>query len=251
MNVLNVKPKPGQGVYVYEFPVRAWHWTIAACIFTLFVSGYCIANPPQSLTGDPTRIFHFGHIIMTHYIAGMILAFAMVCRLIWAFFGNSVSREIFIVPIWRKSWWKGLEGDIKWYLFIKKTPDINMGHNPLAQAAMFFAVLCMFYMCFTGLGIYSSKGYSSFFGIFHFMENLTYNAGGNGIDLVLWHRMGMVFLVAFVIIHTYMVIREEIMGRTTMISSMVNGVRLVKATLMQDWLDLRSEEKIGDDKTKE
>ena len=178
---------------------------------------------------------------MTHYIAGMILAIAMLCRLVWAFFGNAVSRQIFIVPFWRKSWRDGFVGDIKWYLFINKKPDINMGHNPLAQAAMFLAVLCMFYMCFTGLGVYSAKGYSALSRSFHFMENLAYNLGGNGIDLVLWHRMGMIFLVAFVMIHVYMVIREEIMGRTTMISTMTNGVRMVKATLMQDWRDVRAE----------
>lgn len=241
MNVLNINPKPGQGVYVFEFPVRAWHWTIVACIFTLFATGFIIAHPPQSLTGDPTRLFYFGYILLTHYMAGLILVIAMVCRIIWAFFGNSVSRQVFILPVWDKKWWKGLGDDIKWYLFLKKSSGICMGHNPLAQAAMFFAVLAMLYMCFTGLGIFQAKGYSSFFHMFAFMENMAYDWGGNGIDLVLWHRMGMVFLVAFAMIHCYMVVREDIMGRTTIISTMVNGYRLVKATLIEDWRDVQEE----------
>lgn len=243
MNILKIRPKPGQGVYVYEFPVRIWHWTIVACIFTLFVTGHFIGKPPQSLTGDPTRLFYFGKLIMAHYIAAMILAIAMVCRIIWAFFGNPVSRQIFILKIWKKEWWVGLWHDIKWYLFIQKTPDLYMGHNPLAQAGMFVCVLGIIFMCLTGLGIYQAKGYSSFFHMFSFMEDFVYWCGGNVLDLVVWHRMGMVVMVAFVMIHVYMVIREEIMGRTTMISSMVNGVRLVKASMLEDWKDVQAEEK--------
>lgn len=241
-NILDIKPEPGQGVYVYEFPVRIWHWTIAACIFTLFVTGHFIGKPPQSLTGDPAKLFYFGYLVMTHYIAAMILCIAMLCRILWAFVGNSVSRQIFILPVWRKNWWQGIWGDIKWYAFISKSPDIRMGHNPLAQAGMFVCIVAIIWMCLTGLGIYQAKGYSQFFHTFGFMENIMYSLGGNGLDLVVWHRMGMVVLVAFVMIHLYMVIREEIMGRTTMISTMVNGIRLVKATPMQDMKDLRREE---------
>lgn len=241
--IADIKPEPGQGVYVYQFPVRLWHWTIAACIFTLFVTGYYIANPPHSTWGDATYLFSFGKIIRIHYTAGLILCVFMLWRCLFAIWGNSISREIFIVPVWRKSWWKGIWNNIKWYLFIKKTPDIDMGHDPLAQIAMFAAVLAMIFMCLTGLGIFQAKGYNSFFSLFGFVENAAYAAGGNGFNLVKWHYLGNVFLIAFVMIHVYMVIRADIMGRTTMISTMVNGERLVKATPKEDWLDLQAEEK--------
>lgn len=231
MNLLKLKiePKPGQGIYVYQFPVRAWHWTIFICIFVLFYTGGLIGNPPQSITGDPTYLFNFGYIIMAHYTAAFIFCIAMLCRIIWAFFGNAISREIFIPHIWQKSWWQGLINDIKWYLFIKKTPDFNLGHNPLAQIAMFFAVLAMIWMCLTGLGIYQAKGTtSSFFHLFSFMEEFAYWTGGNVIDLVVWHKLGRTFLVVFVIVHIYMVIREDIMGRSTMVTTMINGYRMVR-----------------------
>ncbi len=118
--------------------------------------------------------------------------------------------------------------DIRWYLFLKKTPDVHMGHNPLAQVGMALCVLAIIFMCLTGLGIYQAKGSASFFHLFGFMEALIYSLGGNGIDLLVCHRLGMVALAAFVMVHVYMVIREGIMGRTTMISAMVNGYRLVR-----------------------
>lgn len=242
INVINIRPRPGQGVYVFQFPVRAWHWTMAACIFIQFVTGYLICSPPKSIWGDATYLFNFGTIIRTHYICGMILCAFTLWRICFAFYGNSVSRQIFIPHIWEKRWWHDFWDAIKWYLFIKKKPDVGMGHNPLAQAAMFVAVMTVIFMCLSGLGIYQAKGYSPFFSIFSFMEDLAYSLGGNGFDLVLWHGMGMIILVAFVIIHFYMVIREDIMGRTTIISTMVTGTRLVKATPLEDWQALQKEQ---------
>lgn len=219
MTILNLKPRTAQAVYIYELPVRLWHWTMAACIFTLFVTGYYIEHPPFAI--------HMDTIIKVHYTAGLILCVAMACRLIWAFFGNVVSRQIFIVKIWEKSWWQGLWENLKWYAFCTDKPDVRLGHNPLAQVAMFFIVLVIFFMCFSGLGIYQAKMATPIIGRFHFMENFIYWAGGNDLDLVVLHRLGMSLIVCFVTIHVYMVIRESIMGRTTMIYTMVTGNRLV------------------------
>lgn len=220
MTILDLKPARAQAVYIYELPVRLWHWTMAACIFTLFVSGYYIEHPPFAID--------MPLVIKIHYTAGLILCVAMACRLLWAFFGNVVSRQIFIVKIWDKSWWQGLWDNLKWYAFCTKKPDVRLGHNPLAQVAMFFIVLVIFFMCFSGLGIYQAKMYSPpIISKFHFMEDWIYSLGGNDLDLVVMHRLGMVLILAFVMIHVYMVIRESIMGRTTMIYTMITGNRLV------------------------
>ena len=39
------------------------------------------------------------------------------------------------------------------------------------------------------------------------------------------HRLGMLLLITFVTVHLYMVIREEIIGKTTLVSSMFSGYR--------------------------
>jgi len=38
--------------YVYQLPVRVWHWITALCIPILAVTGYLIGRPPPSLSGD-------------------------------------------------------------------------------------------------------------------------------------------------------------------------------------------------------
>lgn len=238
MTILDLKPGIAQAVYVYELPVRLWHWTMAACIFTLFVSGYFIEHPSYAS--------NMALIVKTHYSAGLILCIAMACRLLWAFFGNVVSRQIFIVKIWQKSWWQGLWDNLKWYAFRTTKPDVRLGHNPLAQVAMFCIILVIFFMCFSGLGIYQAKMYSGpIINKFHFMEDFIYAMGGNGLDLVVLHRLGMILIVAFVMIHLYMVIRESIMGRTTMIYTMVTGNRLVMdKPAMTRWM-VRDAEKVN------
>ena len=40
-----------QSVYVYEAPVRLWHWVNAFAILALAITGYLIASPLPSFTG--------------------------------------------------------------------------------------------------------------------------------------------------------------------------------------------------------
>ncbi len=43
-----------------------------------------------------------------------------------------------------------------------------------------------------------------------------------------WHHLGMWVLVIFMIVHIYVAVREDIMSRQSIISSMISGERLFK-----------------------
>ena len=61
-------------VYVYEAPVRIWHWVNAAAIMVLCVSGYFIGSPPPSMQiGEAVQQFVFGYIRFAHFAAAQIL----------------------------------------------------------------------------------------------------------------------------------------------------------------------------------
>ena len=47
-------------VYVYEAPVRLWHWVNALAIVVLIVTGYLIASPPAVVAGRGERAFPDG-----------------------------------------------------------------------------------------------------------------------------------------------------------------------------------------------
>ena len=110
--------------------------------------------------------------------------------------------------------------------FLDKEPRVYVGHNPLAQAGMAVGMVFMLIIMLSGLGLYAqSAPQSPIFRPFLFMLDLMYWVGGNDQELRSLHRLGMLLLVTFVTVHIYMVIREEIMGKTTLVSTMISGFR--------------------------
>jgi Ni/Fe-hydrogenase 1 B-type cytochrome subunit len=142
-------------VYVYEAPVRLWHWINALAIVVLGVTGYFIAYPLPSLGGEASDHYLMGWIRFLHFSAAYVFAVGFIGRLYWALVGNHHARELFIVPVWSPQWWKGFIDELKWYAFLKKEPAKHEGHNPMAQFAMFFMfVLGSVLMIVTGFAMY-------------------------------------------------------------------------------------------------
>ena len=101
-------PKYQKAVYVFEAPVRIWHWVHALSIAVLCVTGYFIANPLPALQGEASDHFLMGTFREIHFIAAYVFAIAFAVRIYWAIVGNQYARELFILPIWKGAWWKGL-----------------------------------------------------------------------------------------------------------------------------------------------
>lgn len=218
-------------VYVYEAPVRLWHWTNALAITVLVVTGYLIGRPPPSMQiAEATHQFVFGYIRFAHFAAGMIMTVAFFGRIYWGFVGNHHARQLFYVPVWNKSWWREMIHELKWYAFIEKTPKKYVGHNPLAQIAMFlFMTVGITFMIVTGWALYAEgAGHGSFAdGVAGWLLGVV----GNSMVLHTIHRLGMWFILIFMIIHIYAAIREDIMSRQSMVSTMISGTRTFKDDL--------------------
>lgn len=215
-------------VYVYEAPVRIWHWTNALAIVVLMVTGYLIGAPlPTMGTGEAYDQFIFGYIRFAHFAAGMILTVGFFGRIYWAMVGNHHAKQLFYVPIWRASYWREVWFEIRWYLFLEKAPKKYVGHNPLAQLAMFcFMTLGLSFMILTGMALYAEgAGLGSFFDkAFGWVRYLV----GDSQTLHTIHHLGMWWIVIFMIIHIYVAIREDIMSRQSMVSTMISGHRTFK-----------------------
>lgn len=214
-------------VYVYEAPVRIWHWVNALCIFTLAVTGYLIGSPPPSVGGEASQHFLFGYIRLIHFAAGLIFAAAFIGRLYWAIVGNHHARQIFHVPIFTAHWWKEVLFELRWYLFLEKRPMKYEGHNPLAQFAMFLMlVVPSVIMIVTGLALYAEG-----LGIEHWLFDMfgwVFVVAGSSFTVHTVHHLGMWVILIFTMIHMYVAVREDIMSRQSIISTMVSGWRLFK-----------------------
>jgi Ni/Fe-hydrogenase 1 B-type cytochrome subunit len=51
---------------------------------------------------------------------------------------------------------------------------------------------------------------------------------GGSMAVHTWHHLGMWAILIFVIIHVYAAIREDIMSRQSMVSTMISGMRTFK-----------------------
>lgn len=214
-------------IYVYEAPVRLWHWLNALCIVVLAVTGYFIGSPPPSMPGEAIDSFLFGYIRFAHFAAGYVFAIAFLGRLYWALVGNHHAKQIFYIPVWKGEWWREMLYEIRWYMFMEKEPKKYEGHNPLAHAAMFFFItLASLFMIITGFAMYAEgTGQDSWqFAMFGWVIDLFSNTQ----NLHTWHHLVMWAIVIFIIVHVYAAIREDIMSRQSIVSTMISGERMFK-----------------------
>jgi Ni/Fe-hydrogenase 1 B-type cytochrome subunit len=204
-------------VYVWEAPVRLWHWVMMFAMFVLIGTGFLIGVPPPSI-----RFLHFA--------AGYVFAIMFVVRVYWAFVGNKYAREIFIVPysLVTAKFWKGLFNDVVFYLYITKEPGSYEGHNPLAAVAMFFMyVLGTVWMILSGFALYG-EGTGMQTWQYQWFTSWLQPLVGDSQALHTWHRFGMWYLIIFSMFHMYMVVRQDVFTRETIISTMINGWRVPK-----------------------
>jgi len=221
------RPDDVQRVYVYDAPVRLWHWVNAACIFVLFITGYFIGSPLPSVPGEASANFLMGYIRFAHFAAGQVLAVFFLLRIYWAFVGNPHARQIFYVPVWRVRFWKEWLHELAWYLFLVRRPLKYLGHNPLAQFTMFLMfVLPLVFMIITGFALYGEgAGIDS---AWYAMFGWVFAIWPNSQDVHTYHHLGMWVIVIFTMIHIYVAIREDIMSRQSIVSSMITGERLFR-----------------------
>lgn len=214
-------------IYVYEAPLRAWHWLNATAILLLCVTGWFIGTPPFSIAGEPSDTYLMGYVRFAHFAAGLSLAIGFLGRAIYAVFGNAYSRELFTLPVHSRQYWSDLRLVVAWYCFASPTTKRVVGHNALARFGMFFLFLlpCLF-MIVTGLSLYA-EGLGMGHPLYRLAERVLPALGGS-LQVHALHRTGMWILVCFVMIHVYVAIREELIGPQSMISTMISGWRMFK-----------------------
>ncbi|GAB4359229.1 MAG: Ni/Fe-hydrogenase, b-type cytochrome subunit [Gammaproteobacteria bacterium] len=214
-------------VYVYEAPVRLWHWINALSITVLAVTGYFIGSPLPSVPGEASASFLMGYLRFAHFAAGYVFAIGFLGRIYWAFVGNPHARELFYIPFWRGDYWRELLHEARWYFYMVGEPKKYLGHNPLGRFMMvhFFTATTLF-MILTGGALYAEgAGRESWQ---HALFGWVIDLSGNSQNLHTWHHVGLWVMVTFVIVHIYAAVREDILSRQSLISTMISGERMFK-----------------------
>ncbi len=218
-------------VYVWEFPVRMYHWINVLAIVALCITGYLIGNP----VGDPNAAeasfsFLFGTIRFIHFVAAFVFFFNFIFRLYWGFVGNKYARWYNFIP-YKKEQWKQIGEVLKvdiLQLVHKKIKDI--GHNSLAATTYFITFIAFVLQSLTGFGMYSAMSDSWFPKLFTWMLPLT---GGDLGARNLHHILMWVFIL-FAMIHIYLVFYHDYIERRGVTSSMIGGWKFIEEKVWEE-----------------
>ena len=207
-------------IYVWELPVRAFHWINGFCLLTLGLTGFLIGQPfSVSYAQEPSNQYIFGTIRFLHFGAGYLFLINMLVRTYWGFVGNRYANWKEFIPTskrWLTEVVETLKVDI---LQTKIEGKVAIGHNRLAGFIYFLTMFVFAFQALTGFALYASMspswvGKAAAWVVFPF---------GNDMAVRQWHHGMMWFYVLFSIVHIYLVFYHDyVEGRGTT-SSMVGG----------------------------
>ena len=212
-------------IYVWQFPVRLYHWVNGFCVFFLIITGYLIGNPLAiQYSTEAYQQYWFGTVRFIHFVTAFIFFFNHMVRIYWGFVGNKYSRWYNFIP-YKKSQWKEIIEVLKVDILQRDVKGkISIGHNSLAGLIYFLSFIVFLFQSFTGFALYSSMSSSFFPRLFSWVVPFM----GGDFAVRQWHHIGMWFFIVFAIIHIYLVFYHDyVEGRGTT-SSMVGGWKFEK-----------------------
>lgn len=210
-------------VYVWEWPVRLAHWLIVGATLVLVVTGIYIGNPFLPVAGEASRHFVMGTMKSIHFVAGLVFAVAVLCRLLWMFAGNPYARWRAFVPV-TKERLQGMLRTAAFYAFIRRDAPAYVGHNPLA--GILYALvygLCLLLIA-TGLALASAGAHvNSMLASFQFLIPL---CGGLQMARLL-HHVAMWLILGFAAHHVWSAFLIGTVERSSLIDSIFSGYKVV------------------------
>jgi Ni/Fe-hydrogenase 1 B-type cytochrome subunit len=212
-------------VYVWELPVRFYHWINATCVLVLAATGYLIGTPPMlQSASEAWQSYTFGTIRFIHFVTAFVFFFNFIFRIYWGFVGNRYARWGNFIPL-RGDQWREIVNVLKVdILQVTREPIASVGHNALAGFTYFLSCLAFLFQCITGFAMYSAMSKSW---LPHLFAGVVPLMGGD-FAVRQWHHMMMWFFILFGIVHTYMVFYHDYVEGRGIVSSMIGGWKFIE-----------------------
>lgn len=207
-------------VYVWEMPVRAYHWINAIALTALCITGFLIGHPVRiAYASEAYQQYWFGWVRFIHFASAWVYVFNFLARLYWGFVGNKYARWTNFFPLTKKQQQEIADVVKTDVLQVKMHGEISTGHNSLAALIYFFTFLVFVFQTITGFALYSSMSESWIPRMFKWVVPLM----GGDMGVRFWHHTLLWFFVTFVIVHIYLAFYHDyIEGRGT-VSSIIGG----------------------------
>jgi len=212
-------------VYVWQWPVRMYHWVNALSVAVLAVTGYLIGSPPAlQSASEASYSYWFGTVRFVHFVAAFFFFFNFLFRIYWGFVGNEFARwQNFILH--RKSQIKEVADVLRVdILQLSGKPLESVGHNSLAGFTYFLSFLAFLFQAITGFGMYSAMSDAFVPHLFSWIVPLM----GGDFAVRQWHHMMLWFFVIFSMVHVYLVFYHDYIEGRGVTSSMVGGWKFIE-----------------------
>lgn len=223
------KVEERKSFYVWQLPIRIFHWVNFTAGLILILTGLYIAYPFLGAASSHADGFLMGGIRITHFITAFIFILNLIFRLYWFFMGNKYARSNPFSP----KFWKGVWKYIKYYLFIPVKEEERVEHNELAQLTywLFFGVGSIL-MVLTGLYLFFEPQLNSGIGSLFAWVPIVF--GKTSFAVRGLHHIVAWILVLFTLIHVYMSFRDTWLNKNGTMWSIFTGKKKVSKDFKGD-----------------
>ena len=230
--------------YIWQLPVRIFHWANALAIIVLIITGLLISHPPGIMSsGEASTQFWFGYIRKIHFMSAYIMVAVLIMRVYWAFKGNKYSSWKVFFPFNKEglaSVWQTLKSDI--FLINENKFDdknIHTGHNDIAAVSYLIMFLMAMVMIFTGFGLYADNATWFLPKMFAWVPEFL----GGDMNTRVIHHVTMWGFILFSLIHVYLVFFHDWLEGRGESSAMVSGYKFVRTERTKTIPKKKSEKK--------
>lgn len=214
-----------QRVYVWEQPVRWFHWINALCVTVLGATGYLIAHPPAFMSAQEASFgYWFGRVRYVHFLTAYVFLANFLFRLYWASVGNKYTHWRNFFPITKRQLrevWAVLKVDV---LQSSDKPVHVLGHNSVAYFTYMGTGLLTVFQIVSGFALYAPMSDSWFPQLFDWVMPLF----GSEQNLRLFHYAVFWLFAVFLLIHVYLVFYHDYVEGHGVLSSMVGGWKFME-----------------------
>ncbi|UCC45462.1 MAG: Ni/Fe-hydrogenase, b-type cytochrome subunit [Candidatus Zixiibacteriota bacterium] len=227
INIIDVARSPHRYFrrkYVWQWPVRIFHWVNAVAVTVLFSTGLYISHPILAPAGEPFNNFVMATVRQVHFIFAFIFLINFLWRIYWFWFGNNYARSGFPF-FWRRSWWKDLFRQVGDYFSLKRG-HVHLGHNALAGLSYTIFVIGLGWVqIFTGLALYSESNPGGFWSK---LTGWVIPLLGGSMQTHMWHHLFAWGFIVFAILHVYIVFYDGQQYKNGLVTSMISGVKFYR-----------------------
>jgi Ni/Fe-hydrogenase 1 B-type cytochrome subunit len=227
--VAMIHPTVLHRVYVWERPVRLYHWVNALCVAILCVTGYLIGAPMHFGSGSEASFrYAFGWVRFVHFATAFVFFYNFLGRIYWGFAGNQFARWDNFLPLSKPALmkqWKEAIQIFKVDIFQSSVKPLDsIGHNALASWTYFMTFLAFLFQSITGFGLYAAMSHAWLPSVFKWIVPMM----GGDFAVRQWHHMAMWFFIVFSMFHVYLVFYHDYVEGRGILSSMAGGWKFVE-----------------------